>query len=363
MLHRSSDQLELALGLSLCAVIMLAAWLAATKQRRNLGEGRSARMRIALTLAVRECDRERASSLLATMLATRRGRDDVIVALDRLRHEGIGDEGARLIGSVALELDASCGVLALVERAIDDTRPTRRARGALLAGVLGLAAPIDRLAALLDDADVDVRHAACRALGMLGSDDAARVLTGSLVGGRVNPDRVLEELERPWAAPVLEQALADPAFAAVRSLLAEALGCAGDASATPALVALVETGSDEERTRACRALARTRSRSGAPVLCAALADPAWQVRAQAALALGAIGRGDRKTVKALEVGLGDAEWWVRANCASALVAVGPKGIAGLERALASDDRFARERAREALALRAAAAPIERESAA
>ena len=363
MLHRSSDQLELALGISLCAVIVLAVWLAATKQRRNLGEARSARLRIALTVAIREGDRERAGSLLAAMLATRRGRDDVIVALDRLRHEGISGEEASLLGSVALELDAGGDVLALIVGMIESKRPTVRARGALLAGVLGLSAPIDRLAALLEDPDVDARHAACRALGMLASDDAAWVLTRALAGGRVNPDRVLEELERSWAAPVLEQALADADFAPVRSLLAEALGCAGDATATPALIALVETGSDEERTRACRALARTRSRSGAPVLCAALVDPAWQVRAQAALALGAIGRGDRKTVKALEVGLGDAEWWVRANCASALVAVGPKGIAGLERALASNDRFARERAREALALRAAAAPIERKSAA
>ena len=50
MLHRSSDQLELALGISLCAVIVLAVWLAATKQRRNLGEARSARRRIVLTV-------------------------------------------------------------------------------------------------------------------------------------------------------------------------------------------------------------------------------------------------------------------------------------------------------------------------
>ena len=54
MLHRSSDQLALALGISLCAVIVLAVWLAATKQRRNLGEARSARLRIALTVAIRE---------------------------------------------------------------------------------------------------------------------------------------------------------------------------------------------------------------------------------------------------------------------------------------------------------------------
>ena len=50
MLHGAPDQLALALGISLCAVIVLAVWLAATKQRRNLGEARSARRRIALTV-------------------------------------------------------------------------------------------------------------------------------------------------------------------------------------------------------------------------------------------------------------------------------------------------------------------------
>jgi hypothetical protein len=41
---------------------------------------------------------------------------------------------------------------------------------------------------------------------------------------------------------------------------------------------------------------------------------------------------------------------VRANCAEALVAAGPDGRAALEAALRSADRFARERAREALEL-------------
>ena len=363
MLLNLPDQLALALGVSLCAVVVLAAWLAATKQRRNFGEARSMKLRIALTVAVRDADAEDLERLLSKMLASRRGRDDVIVALDRLRHEGITDDQARLLTTVARELDESGAVLRLIAAMMASKGPTQRARGALLAGVLGLSEPIDRLAALLEDPDVDARQAACRALGMLASDDAAWVLTRALDGGRVNPDRVLEELERPWAAPVLELAIAAPAFAPIRSLLAEALGCAGNASATPALVALLESGSDEERTRACRALARTHSRAGIPALCRALVDTAWQVRAQAALALGAIGRGDQKTVKALEAGLTDPQWWVRANCASALVSIGPKGVAGLERALASDDRFARERAREALALRAAAEPIDRGTAA
>ncbi len=76
------------------------------------------------------------------------------------------------------------------------------------------------------------------------------------------------------------------------------------------------------------------------------------MRAQAARALGAMRADDRATVARLAAGLSDPAWWVRANCAEALVAAGPDGRAALEAALASDDRFARERAREALELRA-----------
>ena len=90
MLNRSSDQLELALGISLCAVIVLAVWLAATKQRRNLGEARSA-----LTVAIREGDRERAGSLLTARLATRRGRAQALQLDRRLWQEAWGDVRAR----------------------------------------------------------------------------------------------------------------------------------------------------------------------------------------------------------------------------------------------------------------------------
>src|SRR5262249_54327479 len=83
-------------------------------------------------------------------------------------------------------------------------------------------------------------------------------------------------------------------------------------------------------------------------LAEALADPAWPVRAQAARALAAMGQQEPLVVMRLSEGLRDEAWWVRANCADALLASGPPGRAALEEALASDDRFAREPAREAL---------------
>ena len=112
-------------------------------------------------------------------------------------------------------------------------------------------------------------------------------------------------------------------------------------------------GSEEERVRCCRALGRAADPAMAPLVAAALQDEAWSVRAQAARALGAM-RADRPRDRraarrrALRPGLVGA----RATAPRRCVAAGPDGRAALEAALASDDRFARERAREALELRA-----------
>ena len=53
---------------------------------------------------------------------------------------------------------------------------------------------------------------------------------------------------------------------------------------------------------------------------------------------------------ALEAVLDDSAWWVRANAASALRTLGAPGHEALERALDHPDRYARDRAREALAM-------------
>jgi eukaryotic-like serine/threonine-protein kinase len=88
-----------------------------------------------------------------------------------------------------------------------------------------------------------------------------------------------------------------------------------------------------------------------PLLLEALQDSVPTVRSQAAKALRGIGSAN--AVGALERVLSDGDWWVRANAADALRASGPAGMLALECATRSADGFARDRAREALALVAA----------
>jgi HEAT repeat protein len=119
-----------------------------------------------------------------------------------------------------------------------------------------------------------------------------------------------------------------------------------------AVARLLRDGDERERTKACRALGRIGRTEVVPFLIEALDDASSTVRAIAARALGDIG--DDRCVPALGIHLTDRNWWVRANAAESLRRCGPRGILALQRALESDDPFARDRAAEVLALHAAA---------
>ena len=86
---------------------------------------------------------------------------------------------------------------------------------------------------------------------------------------------------------------------------------------------------------------------GAAVVRRLLRDPAWEVRAQAAKALG---RSQAlAAIPALAEALSDSTFWVRQNSAEALGALGPAGLAQLQqRAMRDSDPFARDAARQVL---------------
>ncbi len=227
--------------------------------------------------------------------------------------------------------------------------PAARGHAALLLGALGVVDATLPVSSLLRDADHDVRHAAIRSLGLLATETAALALIDAMRDGLIAPDRVLEHLG-PWASRPLNDAYHVAALRPLRGIVAEALGLIADASAGPALQGLLEDGTEEERTRACRAIGRIGDRRLGGVIEVALRDPSWQVRAQAAAAAGALALNDERVVRLLADGLGDEAWWVRSNSADALRAVGARGLAALETACRGDDVFARDRAREALEL-------------
>jgi HEAT repeat protein len=231
----------------------------------------------------------------------------------------------------------------------------RRAIGASLLGVIGGERSIALLQQLMrQDSDYELRLIAARALRVVGGDEAAWELIRGLRDDVLPKDRILEQLGRPFAAHALLQAMQIADFAEVRADVADALGLAAYAPAAHALGGLVRFGSERERTKACRALGRLGDPVVVPLLTRAMEDDSWVVRAQAATALGACAQ--PSAVSPLARALADQNWWVRANSAASLRQCGGPGLAALRHAATDHpDRYARDRALEALALEAASA--------
>lgn len=245
---------------------------------------------------------------------------------------------------------------ALVLSAIADTRsrsPVRRALGAEIVAQLGRTEDLVHTAHVLHhDSDRQARRVAARALSRRGEEASARHLLDGLIHGSLPADRLVEQLGHGFAVPTLIGALEWPHAAHARGDIVAALGLARHRDALPVVAAFVRDGNRHERLRACRALGRLGCAEAVPLLIFAMGDSSHTVRAMAARSLGELG--DPRCARVLELSLSDSNWWVRANAASALAELGYEGIAALRRALHSGDRFARDRAAEALAMHDAA---------
>jgi hypothetical protein len=257
-----------------------------------------------------------------------------------------GDQGARF----RCVLRATCVDERLISQ-LGSRSAIKRGRAALLVAQLRLPGAVPALERLLFDPDRDVRQAALSGIAMDASEEAAWALLHALRREAMAPEWLVARLGHPWAVNVLMTACCSEQFRTIRAWIAEALGLARDATARKTLAELLLAGEDEERVRACRALGRVGCGAQADPLIEALVDPLWSVRAQAARALRGVDA-DRALDRLAE-GLGDRSWWVRANCAETLRST-TRGVAVLRRAVHHPDRFARDRAVEALALEAAA---------
>jgi HEAT repeat protein len=334
------------IGISVIAMALLALLLLGRRLRRDHDFRVSTKRRRHYAQVLRAGTR---TELLATAhsVRSRQGRqaDFAVVLRDEL--QGLRADRHAQLNAAALE----SGLAARLIRQLRSGRAMRRGRAVLIISRLKLRGTVPALASLLSDPDPDVRFAAAHGIAVYESDEAARALIDAIGRETMPPERIVEQVAHPWAVPELISTLNRGEHRNARPLLAEALGLAGDRRALATLTALLTDRADEVRVAACRALARLAEPSSFDAVAAAMSDDFDPVRAQAARALAAIG--DRRAVPFLEQGLSDPFWWMRANCADALRAMGDAGNDALERAVHSTDRFARDRAQEALTLNVA----------
>lgn len=352
-----------ALLLFLCSttvlLLVLASLVVGRKIARDRAEVRSGDRRKRYAQVLRDRRTVHLVGLIDEVAADHDAQTDLMVELGFIGEE-LPPESRRCLVDAAHDFGLAAHLIAH----LDHRNPVVRGRSGLLLARLGLPEAPAHLRPLLNDPDADVRLVACAGLGLTQGPDGARALIGALRERLLAPERLMERLSvGSWAVgPMLEALAAEPrdgdGGGAFRAHLARALGLAGDPAASPALVGLLCAGAEEERISAARALGDVGGPEAIGALVVALDDEAWPVRAQAARALGRLDATDR--AEDLARGLTDGAWWVRAAAAEALAALGPAGHRVLRRALHSDDRFARDRAREQLALVALAddVPVE-----
>lgn len=218
----------------------------------------------------------------------------------------------------------------------------RRARGCEELGDLQVSDMVDEIATCLTDPVIEVRLAAARALGAIGSLALLKTILGVLATpgrwGALDTYEILRSFG-PAASRPLQQALEPISPPKVRRLAAELLGLMHSVEAVPELRKALKDADLELRTRVARALGRIGDPSAEPELIEGLKDPWWSVRAACAQALGELG--SMSAIPDIERCLSDRSWWVRRNSAEALARLGSPGELSLKRNLSSSDRFAR----------------------
>ena len=213
---------------------------------------------------------------------------------------------AMLRGPEAVRITDYLEAEGYVQRAVEGLHSRNRWRRADSAGLLGRMksdAAVDALVELMGDESDDVRMVAARSLAAIGDPKAVDALTRALADrSRWTAATVAADLIEmgPAAVPTLIEIAAsagsgqpgahEAAVTAVR-----VLGEIRDPRAEPVLIELLERAGDLNlRARAAAALGAVGGPLAPPALRAALQDDEWQVRAQAASSLGALG--DRGSV-------------------------------------------------------------------
>jgi HEAT repeat protein len=224
----------------------------------------------------------------------------------------------------------------------------RRVDALLRLGWLAPRGAVPFLAGALHHPDPETARAAARALAGYRARPAYDILLAALAEGRIPRSRLAAVLERSRVRePLLPLTCAalhpEPA---VRFWAAYLLGRTGRPGAFPPLARLAADRDPDVRANALEALGAFPRPDTLPLVRAGLGDDVWFVRSHAAKAAGALR--EPELAGPLAALLRDPHWWVRQNAMLALESMGPAAVPRLERALADPDRFARNKAAEAL---------------
>lgn len=343
------------LALSVLGSTLMIVFVVERKLHRDNRERISARRREALRTALVSARADLLREAVARACDDPQAQVDLAVTASQTVGQLVSGNRI-LLHDVAMEI----GLTHCLLTQLGSRDPIERGRAAFLMGELRFPDSEAIFMRLLSDPDPDVRLVACAELGGIATESAAECLIAALMADVLPAERIIERLAGRWAVPSMVSVLEDEGRAASlapagrapdpgwRAAVARALGVAADSRAELALARMLDSDQVEERVAAARALGPSGSAASVPVLVNALEDPAWEVRAQAAKSLAL--HPEPGVIPPLEERLSDEAWWVRSNAADTLASIGAEGVKALRRVLSHSDRYARERAQEALAL-------------
>jgi HEAT repeat protein len=224
------------------------------------------------------------------------------------------------------------GAVELAERGTHRRSPWRRALACETLGKIGAADSVPVLLERLDDRRPEVRIAAVRALGELGSPDVARALTTAFLERRCAPTAVvndaLRKLEDAGAVAFDRGSRSDDAVVRVSSCYGLAATASLDPSGTRRrLVTVLSSDTDPAvRTAAAAALGIVGGTSAPGELVAATQDGDVRVRRAAAKALGSFD--EPAAIESLAVMTDDDDRETALRAAEALLALSARSLAG-----------------------------------
>lgn len=185
--------------------------------------------------------------------------------------------------------------------------------------------------------DPAFRVAAWTTLLDLGAAPPLPVMLADIMSQGLSAIALYEPVLRRAAAETPGEALdifsAPDSAPDVRTLIADALGAAGDFRAIEPLSDGAASLDVDLRIASIRALGLLGHPAAAPAIISAFSDSEWEPRAAACEAAGRIGLSEA-TPQLIEA-LGDPAWWVRFRAGEALASFGDKGIASLQLAAAA----------------------------